>query len=181
MMNVGFARPDIADLVFHLYCRSVHPELFQVFAEMEVWQERYRAVIRICNAGHAVVLQFGSQTVTEVAGTRQQPLPQRKRVVDKRLQGQRHESFQFEAGPQYHASYQVEQLDPEVFLNYHEELLIDTRRADVFHRFPTGNRLAPEPLSLIRAESAPRSLLIHAFHTFPDHCSVVKTQSLFEF
>jgi hypothetical protein len=68
-----------------------------------------------------------------------------------------------------------------VFLNLHEELSIDCGRADLAYRFPPANRLAPEALSLIRTEVCPRSLLIHAFHTFPESAAVVKTQSLFEF
>lgn len=179
-MNVSLARPDVADLVFHLYGRSVHPELLHVVSETELWQDRYTAAVRICDAGHVVVFQWAGQTATEVTGTRQQPFPHRKRLLERRLQGQRHESFRFDGGLQYHASYQVEQLDPEVFLSYHEELLADARRSSVFHRFAATSRLAPEPLSLIRAESDARSLLIHAFHTFPNHCTVVKTQSLFE-
>ena len=67
-----------------------------------------------------------------------------------------------------------------MFLNYHEELIVDCGRADLSHRFPSANRLAPGPISLIRTEADARSLLVHAFHTFPDCCAVVKTQSLFE-
>jgi hypothetical protein len=74
----------------------------------------------------------------------------------------------------------MERLEPIVFLNFHEELSADCKRAAVHYRFPTENRLSPEPLSLLRTDSGPRSLLIHAFHTFPESCSVLKTQSLFE-
>jgi hypothetical protein len=180
-MSVSFARPDILNLEFHLYGRSVHPELFQVYAESEVWQQAYMAVIRICEAGHTVGFRFGETTITEVTATRQQALPMKKRFFERRLRGNKDESFQFEGGLQYHVSYQLEQLDPEVFLNFNEELLIDCARAEVSHRFPPGNRLDPQPLSLIRTDIAARSLLIHAFHTFPESSAVVKTQSLFEF
>ena len=37
-MNVDFARPSVSDLVFQAYGRSVHPELFQVYADLQVWQ-----------------------------------------------------------------------------------------------------------------------------------------------
>jgi hypothetical protein len=32
----------------------------------------------------------------------------------------------------------------------------------------------------VQTEERPGSLLVHAFHTFPDNRAVVKTQSLFE-
>lgn len=179
-MSVSFARPSVSNLVFHVYERSVHPELFTVFAETELWQDAYIAAIRICDAGHTVSFRFGTSTVTEIAAARDQQFPQRKRSLDRRLRGCRDEMVAFENGLRYQVSYQLEQLEPEIFLNFHEELLIDCRRAAVAHRFPPSSRLAPEPLSLIRAEAAPRSLLLHAYHTFPESCAVVKTQSLFE-
>ena len=42
-MTVSFARPDVSNLVFHLYERSVHPESFQVHAEEEVSISNRRA------------------------------------------------------------------------------------------------------------------------------------------
>jgi hypothetical protein len=74
----------------------------------------------------------------------------------------------------------MERLEPTVFLNFHEELSADCKRAAVSYRFPSENRLSPEPLSLLRTDTGTRSLLIHAFHTFPESSSVLKTQSLFE-
>lgn len=179
-MSVKFARPSSSGLVFHVYGRSVHPELFYVFAEKELWRDAYRAVIRICDAGHIVDFRYDNTTVTEVTATRQQSLPQKKRFLDKRLRGSRDESFRFENGLQYQVSYQLEQLDPEVYINFHEELLLDCGRVAVAHRFPSANRFSPEPLSLVRADANYDSLLIHAYHTFPESYSVVKTQSLFE-
>ena len=179
-MNVDFARPSVSDLVFQAYGRSVHPELFQVYADLQVWQEEYTADIRICDAGHTIDFHRNGQCVTEVTATGKQPLPQRKRFLDRRLRGSRDESFRLEGGLKYHVSYQLEQLDPEVYPEIHEELLVDTKTANVSHCFPAGNRLSPGPLSLIRVDVGARSLLIHAFHTFPDALAVVKTQSLFE-
>ncbi len=77
-------------------------------------------------------------------------------------------------------SYHLERVDAEVFANLHEELSHDCLKADLSCRFPPANRLAPEPLSLLRADISPRSLLVHTFHTFPESCAIVKTQSLFE-
>ncbi len=179
-MSVGFARPNSSNLVFQVYGRSVHPELFQTFAALQIWQQTYNAKIQICDAGHVVCFREGGTTVTEVTATRQQSLPQQKRFLDRRLKGCRDEAVQFDGGLRYSASYQLEKLDPEVYLNAHDELLKDCRRAALFHRFPAASRLAPGPISLIRTEADTQTLLIHAYHTFPENCVVVKTQSLFE-
>ena len=180
-MNVSFSRAGVADLVFHVYHRSVHPELLQICAETEIWLDNWSAVVRICEAGHAVSFQRGATIVTEVLATREQPLPQRKRLVERKLRGSRDEALRFDGGLKYEASWQLEQLEPEVFQNIHDELMIDCKRADLAFRFPPGNRLAPAPLSLIRTDAGSRSLLVHAFHTFPESAAIVKSQSLFEF
>ena len=41
-------------------------------------------------------------------------------------------------------------------------------------------RLAPAAVSYLQLDLFPRSLLVHAFHTFPENCAVVKTQTLIE-
>ena len=179
-MKVDYARPSVSNLVFRAYSRTVHPELFQTHADMQVWQDAFTAEIRICDAGHTVGFEYDGNIITEVAATSEQPLPRRKKFFEKRLRGNRDESFRFDSGLRYHVSYQLEQLDPEVYQSIHEELLLDTETAEVACTFPSGNRLSPGPLSLIRVDVGLRSLLIHAFHTFPESCAVVKTQSLFE-
>ena len=180
IMTVAFARPDVSDLMFRLYGRSIHPELFTTYAESKIEQNDYVASIRVCDAGHVISFCSRGQTISEITAARKHPLPQKKRYIEKKLRGSRDASITFDCGLQYHVSYQLEQLDPEVFLNFHEELLIDCNRAEVAHRFPGGNRLSPCPLSFIQTDVGPNSLLIHAYHTFPENCAVVKTQSLFE-
>ncbi|MBW3543789.1 MAG: DUF2617 family protein, partial [Planctomycetes bacterium] len=180
LMKVDFARPDVSDLVLHVYGRSVHPELFDVYAATPVWYDAYEAVLRICDGGHTVSFRTADQAVTEVAAGRGNPLPQHKRLLEQRLRGCRDEALRFPNGLVYQVSFQLERLEPEVFLKLHEELLGDCARANLAHRFPPQTRLAPGPLSLIRTDAAPRSLLVHAFHTFPESCAVVRTQSLFE-
>jgi hypothetical protein len=179
-MAVSFARPNVANLVFHLYGRSVHPELFQVYAESQLWQNSYSAQLQICDAGHVVAFCYGDSTIFEVTATQEQLLPKKKRLLEKRLRGHRDDALRFENGLRYQVSYQLEQLDPDVFVSLHEELLADCNDAEVAHCFPASNRLAPGPVSLLRTEASSHSLLVHAFHTFPENCAVVKTQSLYE-
>jgi len=179
-MNVKFARPRVSDLTFQVFGRSVHPELLTVFAERLFWHEDYTAIVSICEAGHAVSLRRDDETFTEIAATRDQLLPAAGKSFTRRLRGSRHQTACFDKQLQYEVSFHVEHLAPEVFLNFHQELLIDTERVELSYRFPSGSRFSPEPLSLIRADAQPDSLLIHAYHTFPDDCAVVKSQSLFQ-
>ncbi|MGQ0635291.1 MAG: DUF2617 family protein [Planctomycetaceae bacterium] len=180
-MRVKAARPDVGNLVFRLFCRSIHPELLEVCAGAVVRQPKYSASLQICGAGHVISFRHGDQTLCEVAGSIETPLPHQRQVISRRLRGHRNESLERDGGLLYHVSFQVEQLDTDVFLHCHEELLLDAARAKVVHHFSPTSRLSPAPLSLIQIEERPQSLLVHAFHTFPDNRAVVKTQSLFEF
>ena len=179
-MRVDFARPDVGNLVFRLFGRSIHPELFDVYARAEIKQDSYSAIVQICDAGHVLSFRHNGQVLCEVATSADRPLPQKKQVIARRLKGHRNESVEHDAGILYHVSFQVERLEPEVFMHFQEELLADCNRCRVSHQFAPTSRLCPAPLSFIQTEEHPHSLLIHAFHTFPDNCAVVKTQSLFE-
>ncbi len=179
-MRVDAARPDVQTLVFRLFSRSVHPELFEVCERLTVRQELYSAALLICSAGHVVTFHHNGQTLSEVATSADRPLPHNRQVLGRRLKGHRDDSVEHDGGILYHVSFQVEQLDPEVYLQCHEELLIDATRSRMAHSFAPTSRLAPAPLSLIQTEERPHSLLVHTFHTFPDNRAVVKTQSLFE-
>jgi hypothetical protein len=166
--------------MLHVYGRSVHPELFRIFAETEIAQNGYSATLRICDTGHSIDFRYNGHTLTELTASRDQLLPQKKRLLEKSLRGCRDECVHFDGGLKYSLSYQMERLEPTVFVDFHQELVADCKRAAVAYRFPAENRLSPEPLSLLRTDSGTRNLLIHAFHTFPESCSVLKTQSLFE-
>src|SRR5262249_22723402 len=65
-MRVDAARPDVQTLVFRLFSRSVHPELFEVFAQATVRQDYYTASLLICDAGHVVVFHHNNRTICEV-------------------------------------------------------------------------------------------------------------------
>lgn len=179
-MPVRFARPNVADVMYHLYGRSVHPELFTFYRSAAIQRDAYQADVRIGEAGHLIVFRYGGQAIAEITAPRDQLLPKRKHLIERRLKGCRDEYFQFDCGVRYQVSCQLERLDPQVFLNLHEELVADTPRAIVACRFPSASRLDPGPISLICTDASRRSLLVHAFHTFPEDNAVVKTQSLFE-
>ena len=68
-------RPKIAELVFQLYGRSLHPELFEVHSARQIERGGYRATVQITNAGHVITWQYEGITLTEVAAAANHPLP----------------------------------------------------------------------------------------------------------
>jgi hypothetical protein len=179
-MQLEFARPDASQLSFHLFERALHPELFDVFAETHITAIGFDAVFRICSAGHVVEFRSGHRRLTEVVAGHNQELPHRGRRLAHRLKGGRDVEARLE-GVAFCGSAHVEHLVAEVFHEVQHELQADAQKALLSYEFPTGNRLLQGGVSVMQAEATPSSLLIHAFHTFPDSLSILRTQSLYEY
>ena len=179
-MPVQFARPDIADLVLCAYERRLHPELFESRATAELQCGGLTLTMRLCSAGHWLEFNYRDRWLTEAMSERQIPLPAMKRICECKVKGGRTQSYELSSGATYTTSCQLERLEPAVFVQAHEELLADCRKADLSLTFPGGNRWSPGPVSLIQAHLERDNALIHAFHTFPEYSAVVKTQTLLE-
>ncbi|HEX7447491.1 MAG TPA: DUF2617 family protein [Pirellulales bacterium] len=173
-------RPKVAELVFQLYGRSLHPELFEVYCSRSVRRGEYEATISITSAGHLVTWRYHGLTLTEVAAAAHHPLPQKRRLLSYRLKGERSDRLECRGGAMYQVSFQLEPVEPEVFWTFQQELSHDAERQGMLHRFHSSGRMALGALSYINVETRNRSLLVQAFHTFPDDYAIVKSQSLYE-
>jgi hypothetical protein len=156
----------------------LHPELFTICGSRTVKRGDYQAKIDITSAGHVVTWRYGGLTLTEVAASAYPTLPERRRLMSYRLRGQRTDGVQCRGGVSYQVSFQLEPVEPEVFWTFQEELTRDGLRQGMFHKFDSSGRLALGAISYINVETRSRSLLVQAFHTFPDDYAIVKTQSL---
>jgi hypothetical protein len=173
-------RPKVAELVFQLYGRPLHPELFEVFCSQKVQRGDYEAKIDITSAGHVVTWRYAGLTLTEVATSAHHPLPERRRLLSYRLKGERSDRVECRGNVCYEVSFQLEPVEPEVFWTFQQELANDALRRGVFHQFDSSGRMALGAMSYINFETRNRSLLVQTFHTFPDDYAIVKSQSLFQ-
>ena len=173
-------RPKVAELAFQLSGRCLHPELFDVHQTQTVERAEYSAKIDITSAGHVVTWRYQGITLTEVAASAQHPLPQKRRLLRYRLQGQRSDRIECRGGVVYQVSFQLEPVAPEVFWTFQQELVDDGQQQGMLQTFDSSGRMAIGALSYIHVESRSRSLLVQAFHTFPDDYAIVKSQSLFQ-
>ncbi len=173
-------RPKVAELVFQLYGRPLHPELFEVHSRRSVKRGDYEARIEITSAGHVVEWRYGGLTLTEVATSAHHPLPKRRRLLSYRLKGQRTDYVECRGGVRYQVDFQLETLEPEIFWTFQEELCHDGEKEGMFHKFDSSGRLALGAISYINIETRSRCFLVQAFHTFPDDYAIVKSQSLIE-
>ncbi len=173
-------RPKAGELVFQVFGRTLHPELFEICQTRSLDRGSYSATIAITGSGHLVTWRTGGLTLTEVATGAGQPLPQRRRLLAHRIGNERSDRVQCRGGATYQTCFQVEPIAPELFWSFQEEILTAGSRRGLLHRFEAGGRLSLGAVSWIDVETRPKSLLVQAFHTFPDDLAVLKSQSLFE-
>ena len=173
-------RPRVAELAFQLYGRSLHPELFKVYQTRCIERGGYCAKIDITSAGHVVTWRYGGMTLTEVAWSAHHPLPQKRRLLAYKLKGERDDRIECRGGVNYQVNFQLEPVTPEVFWMFQEELSADGEHQGLLHRFDSSGRMRLGALSYINVETRNRSVMVQAFHTFPDDYAIVKSQSLFE-
>ena len=172
-------RPKVAELCFQLYGRSLHPELFQTHRTRTVERNGYQARVDITTAGHLVTWCYGGITLTEVATAAHHPMPQKRRLISYRLRGDREDLLECRGGVRYRMKFQMEPVAPELFWTFQRELT-ESAEQGMLHTFDSSGRMALGAMSYVNLQSRNRSLLVQAFHTFPDDYAIVKCQSVFE-
>jgi hypothetical protein len=170
-------RPKIAELVYQLYGRSLHPELFDIHRSRTIERGAYKATVQITSAGHLVAWQYRGLMLTEVAAAANQPLPQRRRLMSYRLKGDRTDRVEIRAGITYEMRFSLEPADHEKFEAYQRELTLQATRHGMLQRFEPSGRFETGALSYVNIDSRDKTLCVQAFHTFPDDCAVLKIQS----
>ena len=172
-------RPRIAELVFQLYGRSLHPELFEIHRTRQIERGGYIASVQITNAGHVISWQYDGITLTEVAASAHHPLPQRRRLMTHTLKGTCRDKLECRGGISYQMEFSLEPVEKETFWTYQKELTQAGEKQGLLHCFESSGRFGLGALSYINLESRDRSLKVQAFHTFPDDYAIVKSQSFF--
>ena len=179
-MSAVLLRPPVGDLIFRLYGRPLHPELFDILAVRKLRREDYELSVWITRTGHVITWENEDVQLTEVAAASDQELPQKRRLLSYRLRGEHSGLLACPHGVTYQTAFQVETLQPEIFLHVHDEILADGGKRGLLHNFQPNHRLALAPLGFVTVEARAGCLFLSSFHTFPDEHTVVKTQSLIE-
>jgi hypothetical protein len=179
-LTVLSVRPKAEELVFQLYGRALHPELFEIMSTRSVDRGGYSATVAITTAGHLVTWRKDGLTLTEVATGATQPLPLKRRLLSHRIAGERSDRLECRGGASYQTCFQLETVPAEVFWSFQQELLEAGMKRGLLHRFESSGRMALGAISWLDVETRPRSLLVQSYHTFPDDLAIVKSQSVFE-
>src|SRR5262245_60673460 len=144
-MGTALVRPPVADLIFQLYGRPLHPELFDILAVRQVRQGDFTLTVRITRTGHVISWENADVFLTEVTAAADQELPTRRRLLHHRMRQEHSTEMPCMHGVHYQATFQVEVLEPDLFATVHDEVLADGRKRGLLHHFNPQNRIALAP------------------------------------
>lgn len=179
-MGVGSSQARVAELAFRVFNRAVHPDWFATRVHRRLSQDRWEADVRIIEGGHVVSFGAGPVRLTEVLCGPATPLPEPGLLFQSSIRAERSASLQAGGLVEFQTCFEAERVDGEIFRHLCDEVVADASRHGILHHFRTTNRLLPAPLTHIHIEPSVRGLAIQSFHTFPEECAIVRTQSLYE-
>lgn len=172
-------RPKVNSLAFNVFARSIHPELFQVFRTLHIDRENFQARIDITRDGHVVTFNSNTVTLSEIACSSQQLLPQRRRLLCEQLKSKAKETIEAPKGILYQTEFEMEHVGPDLFAMMQSELGGRQKELDLLHIFDSSGRIAMGAISFIHVDARPCSLIVQSLHTFPDDHAIVKVFSTF--
>jgi hypothetical protein len=172
-------RPTVAEHAFHVFGRSIHPELFSIFRSKSIQRSNYSAKIEITSEGHIVTFVNRSVVISEVVCSAQHLLPQKRRLLSSHLKGKRVEEVSGKPGVTYQTQFELERVSTEMFWMVHNQLQSSQLENELVHSFDSSGRIAFGAVSYVHVEELDKQLLVQAFHTFPDDCAIVKSISTF--
>ena len=179
-MERGQTKQRVEELLFCLYQRPVHPELFQICRVKRIRQTRYQAEIWVCALAHVVTVQAGNQILTELISEENELLPKSGIATSFRFRGERDHSQSFDNGLKYILSTQVERMTSQLFPATHRDYVHYAQNRGMFVPFEDRAVDGLSPFSFIDFDARDHELHIHAFHAFPEEQTLLKTQSIFE-
>lgn len=172
-------RPPVEEMVFRLYNRPMHPELFDILASRRIKRPDVTLDLWITTTGHVISWGDEHSRLTELTSAGLDS-PGWGQLLSHRLRGERCDMLSTLPSLNYQVSFQVELLPPPLFAKVQEEILADGGQNGLLLAYNRNHRWALNPVSAIHVESREGSLSLATFHTFPDEGAVVKTQSLIE-
>ena len=170
----------VEELLFCLYQRPIHPELFQIHRVKRIRQARYQAEIWVCSLAHVVTVQAGKQILTELITEENDLLPKNGLATSFRFRGERDHTQAFENGLKYILSTQVEKMTSQLFPATHRDYVHYAQNRGLYVPFEDRAQGGLTPFSFIDFDARDHEFHIHAFHAFPDEMTLLKTQSIFE-
>ena len=179
-MERGQTINRVEELLFCLYQRPLHPELFDIHRVKKIEQQRYQAEIWVLGLAHVVTVQSGDQILTELITEDNELLPKAGLATSFRFRGEKDHAQSFDSGMKYILSTQVERLTPQLFPATHRDYVHYAQNRGILVTFDEWVDDGPAPFSFVDFDARDHELHVHSFHAFPEELTLLKTQSIFE-
>ena len=173
------ARPKVTEMKFHLFAKPVHPELLTVCGSRLIERDQYRLRMNITTDGHMLTFQHQDLVFTEITAAASHALPTQEKVSHL-VEGT------VNNGPSvysdvigYQSTVSLETVDPKIFVTIQRQLDKRVETDGLVHRFESNGRLNFGAVSYMHARSFIHHVRVRAFHTFPETCAVLKTDTVF--
>jgi len=170
----------VEELMFSLFQRPLHPELFQIYASRTLNTDKYEAIIWVTGCTHVVSVFTGDTCVTEVVSSPGQMLPSRGLIERFQFRGPRTHKCTLSRGVSYMTDFQVEKMNANLYRQSHIDLERFARNRGIFVKFPELEVDKMQPFCYVDYEARQTELHIHTFAAYPDQVTMIKTQSLFD-
>jgi len=170
----------VEELAFSLFQRSLHPELFQIYASRRLQTEGYEAHIWLTGCTHVVSVFAGNDCLSEVVSPPGQPLPKQGLIERFQFRGPRSHKCTLSRGISYMTDFQIEKMSNSLYKQSHTELERFARNRGIFVKFPKLEVAGLQPFCYIDYEARRYELHIHSFAAYPEQVTMIKTQSLFD-
>jgi len=171
---------SLSELTFNIFQRPLHPELFEIYRRRQFFQGDYEVTIWITHCGHVVSLFSRGLCLTELICRPDQLLPKRGLVHQLPFRGEKSHTCSWGERFRYLVNFQVEAMSANLFRQCHADLTDAGKKRGIFVPFPQWAKGDLPPFSYLDYEARQDELQVHAFHAFPEHQTVLKTQSLFD-
>lgn len=174
-------RPPIAELSLFCLQGALHPELFQPTTSRYLSLDDCNLDFHITPDGHVIRWHQGCFCVTEAIVKRDWPAPKQGRLAWGRIRYPLQKNLSPYPFLRWETEARVETVSDFLFEYLQNELIDESKKRGLFHRFASPNRLLPPPIGLITAEGIRGRIIINTFHTYPIEGSILRTQTLIEF
>ena len=175
-------RTNIAvdELMFSLYQRPLHPELFEIRAKRHLKTENYETIVWETGCSHMISVFVDDVCLSEVIANTKQLLPKRGLVERFKFKGHRNHKCTLSRGLSYMTDFQVERMSDNLYNQSKADLEKFSKNRGIFVEYPESLSSGLAPFSYIDFEARRKELHIHSFHAFPEQKTILKTQSLFD-
>jgi hypothetical protein len=167
-------------LTLLLYQRTLHPELFKIFATEQVTRRAYEADIWLIEGGHVISFSAGKTTLAEVIVTGAHQLPDRGLMQSIPCRGEKYHETMIGTNVKYMISTQEEQLTQTLYDATKQEIHSYAAKRELMYSDNPATGDMGGSLSVLDIERRSHELLVQSFHLSDDNQMVIKTQAIIE-